>query len=496
MAEQMSPEAQAAVTQLNELAYQLAEREKPVRRYLDYYRGAHKLCYASPEFEEYFAGRFEGFSDNWCAPVVNSPAERMNVLGVRLDDKAREVDAELARVWRANDGDAKSSEAFVVALTAGWAYGLVWGNPDDESTPRITFQRPDQAIVSFDGETGRRRAGLLLWRDDRTEFATLYQPNQVWKFSRSVVADGRTRSSLILPSTAIGGWEPRQSASDDTWPLPNPMGEVPLVELRGQTLLDDAPLSTIDGVIAIQDAINLVWAYLLNALDYASLPQRIVMGTDIPKVPVLNENGEVVGHRPIELDRLIRERILWVPGEHASTAEWTAANLDAYSHVVERAVEHIAAQTRTPPHYLIGKVANLSAEALTAAETGLVSKTGEQITYMTPGVREIKRMVALAVGDEAKARAVRSGTVMWADSQFRALGQKVDALLKMHTMGFPFEFIAEQYGLPPLEVQRVLAMRELEAQQKVDAALTAALLLDKQSDTAPQPDGAADMPVG
>jgi hypothetical protein len=203
----------------------------------------------------------------------------------------------------------------------------------------------------------------------------------------------------------------------------------------------------------------------MNALDYASLPQRIVTGADIPRIPVLNEAGEVIGYRVVELDTLIKERILWIPGEGAKTAEWSAANLDVFSSVIERAIEHIAAQTRTPPHYLIGKVANLAAEALTAAETGLVSKTNERITYCTPAVRTVFRLVALAQGDEGKADAARSGVVMWADTQFRALAQKVDALAKLAQIGFPFAWIAEQYGLEPSEVDRVLAMRKQEAQQ-------------------------------
>lgn len=460
----MAPETQKALDILNPLADELAWRDKQVKQRLDYYRGKHPLCYASPEFRDYFATRFEGFSDNWCQPVVQSPAERMNVLGVRVDGETREVDKDLARVWRSTDGQRGSSEAFVIALATGRSFASVWGDLDDEDTPQITWERPDQAIVAYDADRRRRRASLKLWRDEKFEYATLSTPDKVWKFQRSSVTDGRLRSGLVVPTSAVGGWAPRRGAQDDTWPLPNPMGVVPMVELQNHTLLDECPLSDIDGVIAMQDAINLVWAYLMNALDYASLPQRIVTGAEIPTMPVLDENGQEIGRRPIELDTLIRERILWIPGDQARTAEWTAANLDVYSQVIERAVEHIAAQTRTPPHYLIGKVANLSAEALTAAETGLVSKTGERITYFSPAIREVFRLVALAQGDKEKAKAVRAGNVVWADSQFRALGQKVDALQKLHAMGFPFEWIAEQYGLEPQEVQRVLEMKAQEAQ--------------------------------
>ncbi|MFW6091096.1 MAG: phage portal protein [Actinomycetota bacterium] len=459
----LDPDAAAAVQRMNLLAWELTQREHTISKRLDYYRGKHKLAYASPEFADYMGDRYSEFSDNWCAPVVNSPAERINPLGVRLDPSERSVDADLNRVWRANGADRGFSEAVVVTLAASRAFATVWGDPDDEDTPTVEFERPDQAIVTYD-DMGRRKDGLKLWRDDLYEYATYHTRGKLWKFARlATMRDGRLRSGLVMPSTAVGGWQARIPDSDDTWPIDNPMGELALVELSNHSLLDrDNPLSDIDGVIAMQDAINLVWAYLLNALDYASLPQRIVTGSDVPQVPVLDDNGQVIGRRPVELDELLRDRILWVPNKDASAHEWTAADLESFSKVIERALEHIAAQTRTPPHYLIGKVQNVSAEALTAAETGLVSKTGERIVYLTPGVKTIYRLIALAKGDTDKADAVRDGTLRWADTQFRALGQKVDALHKLRDIGFPFRWLAEQYGLTQPEIDYVMRLRQQE----------------------------------
>lgn len=466
-----------ALSLVQKLSAALGKRRPDVTKWLAAYQGSHKLQFASPEFAAYFEERFAGFSDNWCAPVIQAPTERMNHLGIRLDadDSAeavpRTADKDLMRVWRANDADRGSSEAWVVGLAAGRSFALVWGNPGDEATPRITWERPDNAIVAYDADTGARVAGLKLWADDGWDNTTLYLPDAVWKFRRR----SQSNSTLLVPTgTYLGGWERRQPAGDDTWPLRNPLGEVPLVEFRNQTLLDDKPISDIAGVAAMQAAVNLTWAYLLNALDYASLPQRIVLGAEMPKIPVLDANGQKVGERPYDLNLLPIERALWIPGENAKVAEWRAASLDGYSTTIEKAVEHIAAQTRTPPHYLIGKVANLSAEALTAAETGLVSKAGERITYFTPSVRDVHRLVALAQGDEGKAAACATGVVLWKDIQHRSLAQKVDALAKLRTIGFPFKWLAEQYGLEPGEVDRVVAMVAAEAALDPVGALTRA----------------------
>ncbi|MFD0773460.1 phage portal protein [Streptomonospora algeriensis] len=469
---QMPEGTAAALETVSRLGSELTARQPVIDRRLNYLRGHHPLVYASEEFQQYMGDRFKGFADNWCSPVINSPAERMNILGIRPAGETA-ADKEMQRIWRDNSCDRTSSEALTVMLAAARSYGLVWNNPRDEKTPRITFERADQCIVRHDPETGLGTHGLKLWRDEKKEYATLYDWHFVWKWQRQaarVVPEGDQPDPAVQ---AGGGWEPRQPTGDDTWPIPNPLGALPLVELRNQTLLDDSPISDIDGTIAMQDAINLVWAYLLNALDYASLPQRIMTGAQPPKVPLLDSQGQQVGERPVELDELMRDRVLWVPDQTARSSEWSAANLDVFSSVIERAIEHVAAQTRTPPHYLIGRIANLSAEALASAETGLVSKTRERIVYATPEIREIHALAALVQDNDAKARAMRGGVVLWDDPQYRAMGQKVDALMKLKQMGFPFQWIAEQYGLEPEEAARVMQMREEEAAKDPIGAIAA-----------------------
>lgn len=462
-----------ALAKVKKLSSVLEKRRRDIEDRLDAYRGRQPLRFASPEFSTYFEERFEGFVDNWCAPVIQAPAERMNVQGIRLDrgdsetanPEARRADRDLARVWRVNNAERGSSEGFVVMMAAARTLALVWGNPADESTPRVTWEHPANAIVGYGPDTGERVAGLKLWSSEGQDFATLYLPEEVWKFQRRSVNAGVTDAGLIVPTgSLLGSWEPRQPPGDDVWPLPNPMGVVPLVELRNQSLLDDDPISDIDGVRAMQDAVNLIWAYLLNALDYASLPQRAVTGAEIPQVPILDDQGQVVGKRPLDINTLAMDRVLWIPDSGARISEWKVATLDGYATAIEKAVEHIAGQTRTPPHYLIGKVSNLSAEAMTAAETGLVAKSTERVTYATPGIREVFRLICLAQGDDAKAEACASGHVLWKDIQYRSLAQRVDALAKLKTTGFPFEWIAEQYGLEPGEVARVMQMRRDEAE--------------------------------
>lgn len=453
------------------LSQDLTERRPDVESRLRYYKGEMgKLRFATDEFAQYHGDRFTGFNDNWCQPVVTAAAERMNLQGIRVGD-SRRADAELARVWDANDCDRGSSEAFTVFMASAWSYALVHPAPTEGDMPRITWEHPTQAIVDRNPVTGDIRTGLVAWIDDEYDYATLYTDDEVWKWQRSRTPD---RWDQQLPS-AGGGWVPRASAGDE-WMMPNPLGLCPMVELRNQTLLDELPISDIAGVMSMQDTINLVWAYLLNALDYASLPGRAVLGAEAPRVPILDKDGQETGAtRPLDLDTLVKERILWVPGENASIGEWTAANLDAFSKVIEHAVEHVAAQTRTPPHYLMAKLINAAAEALTIGESGLVSRTGERITYAKAPLRRLFRLVSLALGDRDKAEQCRTGTLRWSNIQYRSEAQLADALSKKRQNGYPLRYILELDGLDPDEVDRVMAMAEEEQRDELGERLMAGI---------------------
>jgi hypothetical protein len=268
------------------------------------------------------------------------------------------------------------------------------------------------------------------------------------------------------------------------------MGVVPMVELPNKPTLVGDPISDVRGVVAMQDAVNLLWAQLFTASDYASFPQRIVTGAEIPEIPILGENGDIVGSRPVDLERFAVDRVMFFTGENVKTSEWTAANLDAYTNVIEVAVGHIAAQTRTPQHYLIGKMANLSGDALIAAETGLVKRIEEKQIWFGQALREMFQLIALAQGNDDKASAIAGGRILWADAESRSHAQLADALLKLKQIGFPFEWLALKYGVTPTEIVELLAMRENEMKLDPMGAVTQLMAQDAQN-------GAADgQPVG
>jgi hypothetical protein len=495
--------ADQALVQTKSLYEQISARRGLVAKTEEYFRGKQALRFASEKWSEYNAARYRDFSDNWCAPVANSPNERLRLDGFRLDDDPARSDTErkLWDTWTANEMEAQSSQGWLSSIITGRSYVLVWGTGEDE--PVSTWERADQVTIGYDPEQPNRpTVALKTWHDGTLEYATLYTADQVWKWQRQYTdrkpATGAmppraeqffyTTSGLAIPLGDNSGWQPRQPAGDDTWPIGNPLGVVPVVEMPNRPMLGAEPLSDISGTMAMQDAINLLWAYLFAAADFASMPARVVMGQDPPKIPVLDDTGQVVGERAVPLKKLAEDRILWLTGENAKVGQWDAAKLDVFTTTIETAVTHIAAQTRTPPHYLVlGKgLVNVNAEGMKTAETGLVMKVKEMQLFLAPPVRGVFERYALVSGDAALAKQARRGALQWKDAENHSEAQLVDALVKLQTIGFPFAWLAERYGLSQTELERVLDMRKTE---KADDPLAALVRQGGQPTPPPPPAG-------
>lgn len=447
---------------LNTLAWHLRARRIDVDAMECAYRGDHNLQFASRDFSRFFEDRYQKFSDNWCGIVADAPHERLEVTGIRLSGED-DADQGLWDVWRRNDADAFSDLAFLDAIIAKRAYALVWA--DSDGNPSITWEHPSQAIVSYDPETRRRVAGAKVWADDKLEYATLYLPDQVWKFQRPRLSlTNMLPSGLYVPSMD-GGWKPRAEGV-----IKNPLGVVPLVEFPNRPRLIGEPISDISGTLAMQHAINLLWSYLFAASDEATLGQRVIIGGEMPTVPVLNDVGEEIGTRPVDLAAFSRKRALWLEDPASKIDQWDAANLDVYTKTIEIMVGHIAAQTRTPSHYLLigGTIANVSSDAMKALETGLVKRTQEKTQHFGRAARDVFELVALVQDDAGKAAAVRSGgTVLWKDIENRSDAQRADALQKKAAIGYPLEYLLELDGLPPTEIERVMGMARDQAQDPI-----------------------------
>lgn len=497
--EYTEPDAIEAARMLDRLYARLVNRRPSFKRRSEYAEGEQPLNFATDEWKKANAQRYQGFSDNWCSPVATAEAERISHTGIKLDSsKYGDAADRLWEQWLLNEGEMQSSQGFLASLITSRTFVLVWGKPGlDGDDVEITWETGESVEVEYDWYNPRlRRAAVKTWVDEKFEYANLYTATNLWKYKRAIPAKKSERESQAdqarVDSGIEGGWSPRE-VPGEPWPIPNPMGDVPIVEMPNRPVLGRDPISEIEGAMSMQDAINLLWAYLFLAADYASMDARIITGTAPPKIPVLDKDGQPIGSRMVPMKELYEKRIAFFEGDDVKAQSWAKADLDGFLKVIELAVGHVAAQTRTPPTYLIAKVgmSNVSADGLKASEIGLVKKTLEFQRFISPALREVYRLIALAMGDKQLAQAARLATIKWANPEIRSESQLGDMLVKKKSIGYPFEYLMELDGIDPVTAERVLAMRE---QELNDPQLAAAMrgLDDAADGGGPVPEAAGD----
>jgi hypothetical protein len=429
----------------------LRAQRPAVRGYQRYYDGEHRLTFATEKFRQTFGGLFGNLSDNWTALVVDAVAERLKVNGFRIGDDSA-GDSLFWDIWQRNAMDAESKVAFVDSLISGRAYVTVWSEAGNPGTAELAVDSAEQMIVDVDpGARRTRRAAWKVYRDDLSGhlLGVLYKPEGLYKFeSANPIEESREFSS---DSTR---WQRREVRGEE-WPLRNPLKVVPVVPLSNRRRLLRSAQSEIANTVPMQDVCNKLLADLLVTSEFQSFRQRWVTGMDIPVDPETNQ--------PVEPFKSAVDRLFVAESAETKFGEFGEVNLAGYISAIELAVQHIASQSRTPPHYFYLKGNLPSGESIKSAETGLVAKARDKMTFYGEELEEIARLAFLVEGEDGKAEAAQSGETIWADPEYRTEGEHVDAVLKKKSLGIPEEVLWEELGYTQTEIARIKEIKRANA---------------------------------
>lgn len=419
---------------------------------------------------------------NWVSLVIDSPTERMGVDGFRFgnskskspvsatddDDDAdgtpakssQAADEEANRIWQENSMDADSDLVHYGALSQRRAFVLV--EKGDDGRPVLTHETPRQVIVEHaQGNRRKLAAGLKMWRDDWTgqTRATLWLPDKIYDFT--------TKSNSPVFGTraaTLKQWDAVSLPNSPDGSRVNELGQVPLVPFVNRRNRRPEGFAEHEDVLAIQNRINISLINLIAAMKYGAFRQRWASGLEVDEDPVTGEKIQ-----PFQLD--IRK--LWTVGDtDAKFGEFAATDLKPYIAAVESAVQDLAAISRTPPHYLLGQVVNVSGDALKAAETGLVSKVRDRQRAFGESWENVMRLAFKVLGDETKATAWDAETV-WRDPESRSISELADAAVKKKAADVPWRQRMEDMGYTPSQIDRMEVDRAadaLNAQAAMEAA--------------------------
>jgi hypothetical protein len=424
--------------------------------YQAYYEGRHRETYKIRRVIEAFGLRMPIYV-NYAGVVVDSISERLGVDGFTFggDDRAS---AAAWEIWQDNNLDAGFKRGMRSGLIKGEFSLVLW--PDEDWAPRIWVEDGAEVITSVHPETGVRRAALKRWADEDEPgalFANLFLPDAVYKYRTPLAANTAGAELATLGGTS---WE-RRIVPGEPWPLPNPLGVVPVIPFPNKPDLHLTGESELGKVVPIQDAINANIANVMLAGLYGAFRQKVMLNFALEVDPA---TGAPVQPFDVALDSLITVPPN-APGEpEPRLAEFSQTDLAGYIKVHETLVQAIATASRFPPHYLLGTQGTFpSGESLTAVERGISAVAGERgddwKDPLEDAMRLAFRIKARAPGNSAAAAArfEKWAAMTGAEAAFRnpetkSESQHVDAVTKKKDLDVPRRQLWAELGYSQQQV--------------------------------------------
>ncbi|WP_051741179.1 phage portal protein [Kitasatospora sp. MBT66] len=408
---------------------------------------------------------------NWSGLVLDAPAERLGVTGFRFGDKS--ADSEANKIWQANFMDADADLVHYGALSQRRAYVLV--ERDEDGQPALSHETPRQMAVEHQpGRPRKLAAGLKLWRDDWTgqTRATLWLPDGIHHFQTK---DEQPVFLGLVGRHILGRWDAFSLPGDRGNSEANLLGQVPIVPFVNRRNRSLSGFAEHEDITSVQDRINLSVLNLIAAMRYGSFRQRWAAGLEVDEDPVTG--------KPVEPFKLDITKLWTTESPDTRFGEFQATDLGPYVQAVSAGVQDLAALSHTPPHYLMGVVANVSGDALKSAETGLVAKVKDRQRAFGESWEQVLRLAFRVLGDTERARVTGAETV-WRDPESRTVAELADAAVKKAAAGVPWRQRMEDLGYTPQEISR------MEVDRAQDAML-APLATETSRPPAPAPAPAA-----
>lgn len=342
--------------------------------FFDYYEGRQPLIYSRERLRDLFKDFGARFTQNWCAVVVDSVKERLQLRRITVaDDEAKTKQLEM--VLKSSQLMLESDDVHVAALVAGEGYIIAWKDADSP-TPEAYYNDPRNVHLFYEADKPRvKRFGCKWWvGDDGHRYLTLYYPDRL-EYYRSKKAVRIVRGNIATLSEVQNAKSFDAPTSEE-----NPYGVVPIFHFRRDR---QRISSELQNVIEPQDAVNKLLSDMMIAAEFGAFKQRWAIS---------DSDTSQLKNAP---------NIIWnIPagdgeGQPTSVGEFDATPLENYLGAIDKWTTSIAIISRTPKHYFFGQGGDPSGEALIAMESPLNHKAQKYIDGFIPPWSELGAFLLL-----------------------------------------------------------------------------------------------------
>ncbi|MEU9795056.1 phage portal protein [Streptomyces sparsogenes] len=426
-----------------ELLAILDRDEGRLKRIDRFIQGRHDDPYMPPQADDEYKLLAKRAVSNWMPLLIGTPAQALYVDGFRpgaTDTSGLPQDSSSKSPawshWRRSRMNARQAAIYRGALGFGHSFVLTEKTKKGVISKGLSAMKtaalyedpandddPYAALTITAKPKGDARGKARLF-DARHEYAVTF------------------KSASDLDSVRVVGKKLHGSA------------ECPVTRFAAQVDLEGRTLGVVEPMIPLQNRINQTIFDLLVAQTYTSHEVRYATGMAPPlQVEYLDEDGNITSDPALAVDARPKlgpdgnplpakinhnaRRFLFAEDPDVRFGSLPAGPITPLIESVDMSIRHWAAISQTPPHHMLGQIANLSAEALDAAEISLSRKIAEFRSLFGESWERVFRIAAEMEGDTT-AQDDYSGEVQWRDMESRSLAQSADALGKL----------AEQLGIP------------------------------------------------
>lgn len=350
-----------------------------------------------------------GFPGTW----VDTLANRCIGTGFRLPGSS-DADADLWRVWQANDLDDESVLAGVDSMVFGRAYGCV-GSSGDDATPLVTMESPLEMIHESSAATRKITGAARFYSDEsfgRTELrSTLYQPDET--------------IHAVLGSRGWAESTDEQFARDE-----HGFGDVPVEPFTNRSRLSKRyGRSQILPIIGPTDAAARALTLTQVATEVMGLPQRTAAG-----LSQADFKDPATGEALTQWEAYFGA--VWATANpNAKFHQFSAADLGNFKTVVDMYSQQVSGLTGLPLRYFGQATTNPpSADGIRADESRLIADC--EMKNLSNGAsyeRLMAKVRRFQTGQDDPEMA--SMEMLWRDPATPTRAQAADAAVKLFMAG-------------------------------------------------------------
>lgn len=343
-------------------------------RLFAYYEGRQPLVYSHDRLRDIFKHFDARFTQNWCAVVVDSIAERLTLQRIFVAENDAATDR-LDELLTSSELLLEADNVHLSVLVAGEAYVIAWPD-EDTGEPEVYYHDPRAVHVFYDSAKPRRKRFAAKWwiGDDGYRYLTLYYPERI-EYYRSIQRVRSLRDGMAFANEVTSG----KSFAEHEPPAINPYGVIPVFHFRGSR---NQTVSELRNVIEPQDAINKLLSDMMIAAEFGAFPQRWIISEGDPgkfkNAP--NQIWDIPGSDGT--------------GQPTSVGQFDPTQLSNYLEAIDKWTTAIAIISRTPKHYFFAQGGAPSGESLIAMEAPLNHKAQKYITRLTATWSEVAGFLA------------------------------------------------------------------------------------------------------